>query len=85
MEAYWPLGRYIRTKTSEFAGGLELEKAPPDEKMLDLSKDIYADASIQPKQKPWTLREALIAKRYHQNRALAKRVDKAQQKENLDA
>lgn len=73
----WPLGRYIRSKVAEFTGGLELEKAPLDQRVHELSEVIYNDTEVLPKQKTWKVREALIAPRYHKAKALEKKLDKS--------
>jgi hypothetical protein len=80
---YWPLGRYIREKASEYAGGLALEKAPKDQEVLDLSEAIYGNSEIPAFRKAPTLREALIQKSYHQNQALKRKVEKAQKERSL--
>jgi len=79
----WPLGRYIRDKVSEYTGGLELEKAPADQRVHSLSEAIYADPEVAPKQKSWTLRERLIAPRYHQTQAMKKKLDKKRREQAL--
>ena len=79
----WPLGRYLRDKTSEFAGGLKLEKAPPDQKVHDLSESIYRDETIPALYKKMAFREALIAPRYEKARALGKKLDRKQKERPL--
>lgn len=80
---YWPLGRYIREKTSEYTGGLPLEKAPEDQKVHDLSEAIYGNSKIPAFRKAPALREALIQASYHQNQQLKRKVEKAQKERSL--
>ena len=80
---YWPLGRYIREKTSDYTGGLPLEKAPKDQEVHDLSETIYGNTKIPAFRKAPALREALIQKGYHKNQQLKRKVEKAQKERSL--
>jgi hypothetical protein len=80
---YWPLGRYIRTKTAEFAGGLALDKAESNERVLTLSEDIYSDETIAPRLKAWALREALIAEQYPRSKAVERSYRRARERQTI--
>lgn len=80
---FWPLGRYIREKTSAYAGDLPLEKVPKDQEVHDLSEAIYGNSEIPAFRKAPAVREALIQARYHKNRALKAKVEKAQKERSL--
>jgi len=80
---YWPLGRYIREKTSEYSGGLPLEKAPKNQEVHDLSEIIYGNTEIPSFRKAPALREALIQKSYHKGKAIQRKVEKAQKERSL--
>jgi hypothetical protein len=78
----WPLGRYMREKVSEYAGGLPLEKAPEDQKLSAMSEAIYSDVKIPSFRKAPALREAVIQTRYHKAEAIKRRIQK-QRKDRL--
>jgi len=79
---WWPLGRYVREKVAKYTD-LEIEAVPPNQEVHDLSETIYGNTKIPAFRKAPALREALIQARYHKNRALAKKVDKAQKERVL--
>lgn len=80
---FWPLGRYIREKTSTYAGDLPLETVPKDQEVHDLSETIYGNTEIPAFRKAPALREALIQASYFKNRALKAKVEKAQRERTL--
>jgi len=79
----WPLGRYIRDKVSTYAGGLELERVPPNQRVHELSEAIYSDPTILPQNKAYALREALIAPQYYQTKQLEKKLAKKAKERSL--